>query len=999
MNHYQTRRDFIRNLLAACGACSTGVPAHGQSLPRDNCFHVHLSHLYAREGRDLRQVLLVEEPGADPSATIDVRIGKRAYSFEVARLQRIRGQYYLPVVPVEQEEIAEFTLKAGARRQETSFGVRPVRRWEIYMIHQSHTDLGFADLPSKLRPQYAQFIDAASRMCRETDDYPDDAKFRWNIECGLTFDDYRRTSQEEDTRAIVDWIKKGRMSLAGFYTQAETDFMNLETLHRFVQYTTNNVRRDFGICSEYGILDDVPGYTWGLIDVMAKSGLRYLIHGANGARSNAPDDMPMLYYIEGPSGGEVLVFHTVVYYQEFDREMKSSYMLSDGEVKIAPYFDRYERGAYPFDAILMQVSQDFNPPWRDLADAVKGWNELWAYPRLRLATPGEFFHYIEGRPNKDRVPRLRGGAPDSWVDTQQAEANGAALGRQMEDMLPDVERLSTLAYLTAEDTARNEEFLRAYHNLLCWEEHTFGWSDKGNIYKDESEGGARQYWSEKKAFIDSAHTATCKIEAAVLESLCRRISTRAPLSVVVWNPLSFERSDIVRMPAPQGVREPFRLVDVATGREVAAQIEKGKNATDIVVFLAVEVPALGYRTYSIEPGNPATVEAGVSVTEDGLENQFYKLTFESKYGSVSSLFDKEVKHEFVDSKAEHGFNGVVYRLNKELSLREHQLLAELPLENAQISRGASGAVYSSIRVSGRIENIAWFENEIMLYPGVRRIDFYNRVKKNPVYAKEMMLYSFPFAVQDSRQRQIEMPLTGGHHNTYRLDIPGAIMEPDVDQIPGSHRDSYAVGHFLSISRPDYGMLWSSADAPLVQLGGIHSGKWLPRLTMQHEDWLYNGWLYSLLMLNDQDVNAPWAQEGNYLFRYAVTTHGVDWTWNDAHHFGWSFMSPLRAFVVEGARPGQWPESSRGFIEIEPENVYLSGFKIAEDADGVILRLHEGAQLETRAKVSLLFPNRTLSAVIQCDGREQNGDSLKSTDGVFQISLKPFETATIRVRLG
>jgi hypothetical protein len=383
--------------------------------------------------------------------------------------------------------------------------------------------------------------------------------------------------------------------------------------------------------------------------------------------------------------------------------------------------------------------------------------------------------------------------------------------------------------------------------------------------------------------------------------------------------------------------------------------------------------------------------------EDGLENQFYKLTFEPKYGSVSSLFDKEVKHEFVDSQAVHGFNSVVYRLDKMLTNRENQHLAEFPLGNVQISRGALGPVYSSVRVSGNIENIAWFKHEIILYSDLHRVDFYNRVKKSPMYAKESMLYSFPFAVQDSRQRQIEMPLTGGHDNTYRIDVPGAIMGPDVDQIIGSNRDNYAACHFASVSRPDYGVLWSSADAPLVQLGGIQSGKFLPRLTMQHEDWLYKGWLYSLVMQNHLIANTPWSQEGDYLFRYAVSTHGPDWTWNDVHHFGWGFMSPLRAFVVEGARQGEWPESSRAFVEIEPENVYLSGFKVAEDGEGVILRLHEGARLETTATIRLLFPNRIPSAVIQCDGREQNGDSVKSTGGTFRISLKPFETATVRLR--
>jgi len=999
MTHHQTRREFIGNLLAACGAGASRVLAVGQSLPRDNFFQARLSHLYSGDGKELRQILLVDAPGADAAAAIDVQIGKRSYSFEVAKLRTIRGQYYLPVAPIEQEEIAEFALKAGSRRQETSLLVRPVRQWKVYMVHTSHTDQGFADLPSKMRPKFVQFIDDASRMCQETDDYPDDAKFRWNIECNYTFEDFRRTRGEERTRQIVDWIKKGRISLGGFYTEAETDFMSLETLHRFVQYSTNNLPRELGISTEFGMLDDVPGYTWGLIDVMAKSGLRYLIHGANGYRSNAPDDMPVIYYIAGPSGCEVLVFHTVVYYQEFDRDIKPSYLLNEGEVKIAPYFDRYERSNYPFDAILMQVAQDFNPPWRDLPDAVKTWNQLWAYPHLRMATPGEFFHYIDAQPNKDRIPRLSGGAPDSWMDTQTAEAHAAALARQAEDMLPDVERLSTLAHLCAEGPAQREEFLRAYHELLCWEEHTFGWSDRGNIYKDESEGGAKQFWTEKTAHVAAAHSSAGRMEAAALETLCRHVSTRAPRSVVVWNPLSFKRSDIVRMPVPGSVSPPFRLVDVETGREIASQIESRKDTPDRVAFLAVDVPALGYRTYAIEPGNSAKAATQTSVGEEGLENQFYKLAFEPKYGAVSSLFDKEVKHEYVDAKAVHGFNSVVYRLYKWLSDREVQLLAEFPLGDARISLGAAGPVYSSIRVSGNIENIAWLEHEIILYSDLRRIDFHNRVKRSPMYAKESMLYSFPFAVPDSRQRQIEMPLTGGHHNTYRIDVPGAILQPDVDQIPGSGRDNYAVRHFVSISRPDYGVLWSSADAPLVQLGGIHSDKFLPRLTMQHEDWLYKGWLYSLVMQNHLMTNSPWAQEGDYLFRYAVSTHGPEWTWNDAHHFGWGFMSPLRALVVEGPRQGEWPESSHGFVEIEPENVYLSGFKVAEDGDGVILRLHEGAQLETRATVHLLFPGRTPSAMIRCDGREQNGEAAESTGGAFQISLKPFETATVRVRLG
>jgi alpha-mannosidase len=167
--------------------------------------------------------------------------------------------------------------------------------------------------------------------------------------------------------------------------------------------------------------------------------------------------------------------------------------------------------------------------------------------------------------------------------------------------------------------------------------------------------------------------------------------------------------------------------------------------------------------------------------------------------------------------------------------------------------------------------------------------------------------------------------------------------------------------------------------------------------MQEDNWLMRGWLYSAVMHNHWVVDVPIAQGGDYLFRYAMMTHGAHWTYNQAHHFGWSFMSPLRACLVEGARQGQWPEPARSFLEIAPQNVYLAGFKTAEDGDGVILRLYEGAGLITNAVVNFNLPGRRLEAAVACDAREQNGASLESDARALWVALKPYETSTVRVR--
>ena len=85
------------------------------------------------------------------------------------------------------------------------------------------------------------------------------------------------------------------------------------------------------------------------------------------------------------------------------------------------------------------------------------------------------------------------------------------------------------------------------------------------------------------------------------------------------------------------------------------------------------------------------------------------------------------------------------------------------------------------------------------------------------------------------------------------------------------------------------------------------------------------------------------------------------------------------------------------MEIAPENVYLTGFKSAEDGDGVILRLYEGAGLATQAAVNFNLPGKKLQAAIACDARERNGSPLKTDGNALRVPLKPWETTTVRVR--
>jgi alpha-mannosidase len=265
-----------------------------------------------------------------------------------------------------------------------------------------------------------------------------------------------------------------------------------------------------------------------------------------------------------------------------------------------------------------------------------------------------------------------------------------------------------------------------------------------------------------------------------------------------------------------------------------------------------------------------------------------------------------------------------------------------------------------------------------------------------VFPKETVHYAFPFAIPTDYHFWVDNMT---HQNTYKIDVPCGVMQPDLDQIPGSIRDNYVARHWVSIARKDYGAIWSSVDAPLVELGGIQTDKYLPYLTMQDDNWLARGWLYSFLMHNHWVVDVPIAQGGDYLFRYALTTHGGDWTYNDAHHFGWSLLSPLRVFVMDGAQDGHWQDAAKAFLEVLPENVYVAGFKTAEDGKGVILRLYEGAGLATSAVIKFNLPGVNLTSAALCDGRERVLSSAAVDSNSLRIALKPWETSTVRVQVG
>src|SRR5262249_36905067 len=128
-------------------------------------------------------------------------------------------------------------------------------------------------------------------------------------------------------------------------------------------------------------------------------------------------------------------------------------------------------------------------------------------------------------------------------------------------------------------------------------------------------------------------------------------SVAAPAgSVLVFNSLNWERDGIVSIDLEKGMQ----LFDRATGDLVPITPLHFGNDFVRVEFLAKNIPAVGYKTYSIKAGKSdfGVAEQTKSTT---LESPFYRVELDPATGAVQGIFDRELKKELVDAKSPYKF--------------------------------------------------------------------------------------------------------------------------------------------------------------------------------------------------------------------------------------------------------------------------------------------------------------------------------------------------------
>ena len=197
------------------------------------------------------------------------------------------------------------------------------------------------------------------------------------------------------------------------------------------------------------------------------------------------------------------------------------------------------------------------------------------------------------------------------------------------------------------------------------------------------------------------------------------------IPVVVFNTLAEQLSEIATVTAdfPETSVRKLKVVD-AQGRETPCQIvEKTcrKNATlkkARVIFLAENLPSMGYKVFYLVSGAPSFKELPVRSGDDWVEaeNEFYKLRFNLRRGGgLERLYDKQLAEEFINPSAGLA-NTFIARIPE---LKKFVNSGDKP---AKLSLIETGPLRAHIAMQGKLHQ--WpYRVDVYLYRGVKRVEF------------------------------------------------------------------------------------------------------------------------------------------------------------------------------------------------------------------------------------------------------------------------------------
>ena len=444
------------------------------------------------------------------------------------------------------------------------------------------------------------------------------------------------------------------------------------------------------------------------------------------------------------------------------------------------------------------------------------------------------------------------------------------------------------------------------------------------------------------------------------EGVADALNTEAKGSpIVVFNPLNIAREDVVEAAVnfPGGIPKAARVTG-PDGKEVPAQVSNGK-----VIFIA-KTPSVGYAVYDVQPGAGSASASTLHVSENSLENEYYRVKLNAD-GDVASIFDNSIGKELLAAPA---------RLAISYDNPEHWPAWNMDWDQEQAAPKAyvggpakirvveDGPARVAVEVSRETAG-SKFVQTISLSAGDagKRVEFANAVDWN---TKESNL-------------KATFPLTASNEiATYNWDI-GTIERPS------ARPKKFEVPSHQWIDLTDMSGEFGATILTDCKNGSDKPNDHTIRLTLIRTPGTRGGYPDQ----GTQDI-------GHHEFVYGIAGHAGGWRQSQTDWQAQRLNDPIIAFETSKHAGALGKEFS--LLKVSNPRIRVLALKKAEESDWIILRLVElDGKPQRDVRISFHTP---ITAAREVNGQEQPVGTATVNGGALVISFSAYQPRTFAVKL-
>jgi len=874
---------------------------------------------------------------------------------------------------------AALTVEKGISSTATAI-VRSHRIWTVYLVPHSHVDIGYTDVQTKILELQKRCITETMDFVEKHPEYKDDARFCWNVEVLWAVKDFLREADATQRERFLRHVATGTIGLDALYANELTGLCSSEEMARLVAYSGRLLEEryagrslsDSGVKIDSAMITDVPGYSWGLAAAMGNAGIKYLDMGVNGsARIGSVRrvwrDRP--FYWRTPNGRE----RVLTWLSPFDYHRVFDLLQSDkGIGNLLSYLRALESNPnYPYDVIRTRMCTGDNgtPPFH-LSQLVQDWNAKWESPHLVIGRTRDAFVEIEKKFG-DRIPTYSGDFSPYWEDGAASTADELARNRRAAKTLETAEKIWSAAAAHSPNGGIKppaDTLDRAWDNVLLFDEHTWG---AHNSISEPDAAFVQAQWKIKQAFALDAERQADQVIGDGLAALARQVQTGKDRVVLVFNPCSWERTDLARVELPSAER--VAVVDSAGRALASVRSNDGRGLT----FVARDVPPLGYRTYRLvaeDQAKTASVQTPLVDAEKGrLESRFFSVCLNENGTSATSI---ETPKRWPRPKrvvSREGFDRYLY-----CSEGDPNRVASPPKVAIEMAKPDSpdGA---ALVMRSQAPGCRSLVQKIEIHSELPWIDVTNTLDRDDVRKAEGLYFDFPF--HGLKQPQI------------RFDTAWAPVRLEDDLLPAACKNWFCVQDWVEISDTRQTVVLTPIDAPLIEVGEIHPNTRSHLLPEVERLRLEPPRILSFVMNNYWFTNYRASQPGTTSFRYRLYRYDGSSDPVRTMRRGIEAREPLRTAIAKADNAaGPFPANAHSFAQAKPDHVIITA--IAGPPGNTLIRLYEITG--KRAKVTLNVPGFG-NVAARVDLRGQFLDDLAMREGRVRLEIGPREIATVRIQ--